>query len=307
MPVLSSEATKQVLSGSVAGISATIVVHPLDTIRTRLQTAEVSGAKYSGALDCAVKTLRYEGWKALYKGIWSPLMAQAVYKAVIFTTYNGVKRALDRPFSSIPSSSSKIENGRRAGIGQIMLAGAVAGGVNSFVVTPVELIRNNLMVQYDSKISRDKQSGKGSFKPRGDVDIARDVIRQRGIMGMWRGILPTFLRDSIGVAAWFGFFEMTHRHVCPQIGLTGTPGLMLSGIAGGIGFWVVAFPLDTIKSMVQVDSSSAGSTMTVLRTLLLQKNGLVTLYRGIGIAVIRGIPASGITFTVQRKIREALG
>eukprot|EP00466_Bigelowiella_natans_P007375 jgi/Bigna1/143618/aug1.80_g18326 len=283
-----------------------------------MQTAEVSGAKYSGALDCAVKTLRYEGWKALYKGIWSPLMAQAVYKAVIFTTYNGVKRALDRPFSSIPSSSSKIENGRRAGIGQIMLAGAVAGGVNSFVVTPVELIRNNLMVQYDSKISRDKQSGKGSFKPRGDVDIARDVIRQRGIMGMWRGILPTFLRDSIGVAAWFG--------------LTGTLGLMLSGIAGGIGFWVVAFPLDTIKSMtymtihsvqdiqlltvrkcgggkhqVQVDSSSAGSTMTVLRTLLLQKNGLVTLYRGIGIAVIRGIPASGITFTVQRKIREALG
>eukprot|EP00465_Bigelowiella_longifila_P001765 CAMPEP_0185253088 /NCGR_PEP_ID=MMETSP1359-20130426/1986_1 /TAXON_ID=552665 /ORGANISM="Bigelowiella longifila, Strain CCMP242" /LENGTH=276 /DNA_ID=CAMNT_0027835413 /DNA_START=124 /DNA_END=955 /DNA_ORIENTATION=- len=268
---------KQVLSGSIAGMSATIFVHPLDTIRTRVQTAEVSGTKYSGALDCAVKTLRYEGWKALYKGIWSPLMAQAVYKAVIFSTYNGINRALDKPFAPISSSSPKSESGRRSGIGQIMLAGAVAGGVNSFVVTPVELIRNNLMVQYDGEVFDNKRPGKSSLKFRGDVDIIRDVIRQRGIMGMWRGVLPTFLRDCVGVAAWFGFFEMTHRHVCPRVGLLDTPGLMLSGVAGGIGFWVVAFPFDTIKSMVQVDSSSAGSTVTVLRNLLLQKNGLATL------------------------------
>uniref|UniRef100_A0A6U3AS15 Mitochondrial carrier protein n=1 Tax=Lotharella globosa TaxID=91324 RepID=A0A6U3AS15_9EUKA len=277
---------KQVISGSAAGISATLLVHPLDTIRTRVQTADVSGVQYRGAIDCAAKTLKYEGLQAFYKGITFPLLAQAVYKSVIFTSYHAMQSLFPQTDGPPP-------------IPRVMLCGAAAGGINSFVVTPVELIRNNLMVQYDHKTEPRRW--------RNSMELVKDLTKRNGITGLWRGIGPTFLRDSIGVASWFGSFEVCLRYLCPHIGLSGTPALLLSGVSGGIGFWVAAFPLDTIKSLVQVEASShRGSAISVLLSLV--RNGeLHKLFRGFGVAVMRGIPGAAITFTVQRKTREALG
>jgi hypothetical protein len=64
----------------------------------------------------------------------APLAAQGLYKAVMFGTYSTAQAAVLelRP------------EGKRAGaltIPELYACGAVAGGVNSLVVTPVELVR----------------------------------------------------------------------------------------------------------------------------------------------------------------------
>lgn len=69
---------KNLIAGSCAGCASLLACHPLDTVRTRLQTT--GGSQFSGAIDCFVKTVRGEGALALYKGMAFPFAAQGVYK-----------------------------------------------------------------------------------------------------------------------------------------------------------------------------------------------------------------------------------
>lgn len=280
---------KQVASGGAAGMASTLLCHPLDTIRTRLQTAEIRGLKYAGAVDCAVKTASREGVRAFYKGLLSPLLAQCVYKAVIFTVYGTT-------LQSIAAPPQGAREGGTPPLAVVMAAGAVAGGVNSLVVTPVELVRNNLMVQ--------RGFASSNVSP---VQLVAETVRASGVLGLWRGVGATMLRDSVGVAVWFGAFQVGMRHVNPAIGLEGIPGLLGAGMLGGAGFWLAAFPLDTIKSIVQVqDRSRPARTAIGVASDLWVKRNLAKLYRGLGVALVRGIPGAAVTFAVQRRVHEAL-
>ena len=75
-----NETLRTVISGTAGGIASILAVHPLDTVRTRLQAAP-AGA-YRGAWHCARVTVRQEGPLALYKGLAWPLAAQGLYKAI---------------------------------------------------------------------------------------------------------------------------------------------------------------------------------------------------------------------------------
>jgi len=271
------------IAGSISGVAAIVVCHPLDTIRVRLQTSQ----KFTGALDCAVKTVRIEGPLALYKGLAIPLMAQAVYKAVMFGAYNGSQKMmryyLGRKLSSPPTKAVSLN------ISHLFVCGAVAGGMNSFVVTPVELIRNRLMVDYAATKSERK------FK--GPVHCALLVIKDKGISGMFRGLSPTLMRDMPGVGTWYAAFELA-RSALAKNSYTGMSANLLSGACAGIGFWAVALPMDRIKSIVQTDMSSRyGNVFQCVRGVVADE-GLLSLYKGWTVAFMRGIPGSAVTFSV---------
>ncbi|VVC89204.1 unnamed protein product [Leptidea sinapis] len=86
--------------GGLASIVAEFGTFPIDTTKTRLQ---IQGQKidprhvelrYSGMVDCFVKTSRQEGVKALYCGIWPAVLRQATYGTIKFGTYYSMKRIL---------------------------------------------------------------------------------------------------------------------------------------------------------------------------------------------------------------------
>ena len=59
--------------GVLAGIAGTLVVYPIDSVKTRLQNQKTTGSAgemmYTGYKDCLQKVIRYEGWRALYNGL----------------------------------------------------------------------------------------------------------------------------------------------------------------------------------------------------------------------------------------------
>ena len=59
--------------GTIAGISGTLVVYPIDSVKTRLQNQKSTGAQgemmYKGYVDCFKKVKKYEGVRALYNGL----------------------------------------------------------------------------------------------------------------------------------------------------------------------------------------------------------------------------------------------
>jgi hypothetical protein len=66
------------------------------------------------------------------------------------------------------------------------------------------------------------------------------------------------------VGLWFTFFNVSLQALTPEGEKPGTPQLLLAGASGGIGFWVAALPLDTVKSVMQVQADTDTDTDTAL-------------------------------------------
>lgn len=269
---------KSVTAGSVSGMASVVVCHPFDTIRTRLQ---ISPQRFRGFFDCAAQTIERESAAALYKGFAAPFFTQAVYKSVIFTTSAKFRNDIFPNCQTLqPWLTPSVIS---------LSSGAIAGGLNAFIVTPVELVRNRLQVQYKHVQS--------SRRYRGTFHCIAQVMRTEGIGAFWRGFSTTILRDSLGVACYFLGFDFAKQQLSQRTSIGDTSVLLTAGAFGGISFWAIALPFDTIKTLIQVDTKQ-GKHSGLLSTTgrLIQDHGVLHLLRGWQAAFSRGIPSAAITF-----------
>lgn len=250
-----------ILPASWAAVATTAIVHPADTVRTRLQATGSTSIS-----QCISALLSEGGVSAFYKGLSAPLLAQVAYKTTIFSTI-GVCHWI------VPEISH-------------FACGGAAGAVNSLIVTPVELLRNRLMVSSTSSSA---------------LFTLQSVLRERGVRGMWKGLGITFLRDSSGMALWYGMFNYSKEWMMGRYGVSGTDELPLysrivCGAIGGVSYWTAALPFDTIKSIVQTQKVEEPLLSTVRRVI--SEKGVYFLYRAWPIAYARGIPSSAIFLTL---------
>ncbi|CAN0877266.1 Mitochondrial uncoupling protein 4 [Linum grandiflorum] len=86
-----------VTASFAAGFVASVASNPVDVIKTRVMNMTVEAGKaapYSGALDCAIKTVKAEGPMALYKGFIPTISRQGPFTVVLFVTLEQVRKLL---------------------------------------------------------------------------------------------------------------------------------------------------------------------------------------------------------------------
>ncbi|KAH3670718.1 hypothetical protein OGAPHI_001233 [Ogataea philodendri] len=71
------------LSSTISGLGVGVVMNPGDVILTRVYNQQ--GNKYSGPIDCLVKTVKSEGVGALYKGFGAQLLRIAPHTVLTLT------------------------------------------------------------------------------------------------------------------------------------------------------------------------------------------------------------------------------
>ncbi|CAF5123956.1 unnamed protein product, partial [Rotaria sp. Silwood1] len=87
------------------------------------------------------------------------------------------------------------------------------------------------------------------------INITRNIIRTEGIRGLFHGLTTTLVRECPGYGCFFGGYELTrtllmHKNQKKEdIGFIKT---WISGGMAGICFWIVMFPIDAVKSRIQV-------------------------------------------------------
>ena len=276
--MVENETLRTVISGTCGGMASILAVHPLDTVRTRLQAAP-AGA-YRGAWHCARATLRREGPLALYKGLAWPLAAQGLYKAVMFGVYGAASRALRGGDPARPLAAHEV-----------FAAGGVAGGANALVLAPVELVRNR-------------------FQVAARRTTLRAVLREAAAAGgVYRGLGATLLRDVPGVGAYYAAFEAMRRRA---VALRGSPKLSLAelavaGAGGGVAFWTVALPLDFAKTRLQVGAEAGSASVAGVLRDAVRAGGLRRVYVGYASALARGVPGAAVVFSVYGAVHERLG
>ena len=291
-----SEDAAAVVCGSLAGSCMTFVGHPFDTAKVRMQTAPAH--RYDGTLHCMRSTIAREGPLALYKGLPPAILTTCVTSGLRFGIQHRFNVWIARHLGGDSRRFESLSVGAR--VAAEGGGGAACGLVLPLVFTPMELIKCRRQVLADNSVS--------------NLQIARHVLREHGLRGLYVGHRLTVLRSTLGNAAMFGAFE-GFRHVLHSPSVGGGVGGVGGGVGGGGrrlgGLWrdsvagvlagwfanVVCFPFDTAKSRMQVAFGSAdargGPThqpqMGIVSALSqLWREG--SMYRGLSAMLVRAVP-----------------
>jgi len=265
---------------------------------------------YRNAIDVLIKTIKNEGFLALYKGATPPAIGSAAIDSVLLGSLHNFRLLL---FRNGMTESLPISGGERLTLTGHGVAGCFAGVTSAFVATPIELVKVKLQLQLQ-RSARDRP-----FKS--PVDCARQIIQAQGITGLWTGLSGAMAVRSQFL--WmFGFFELfmrgfSHLQGTPFELNTGTANF-LSGGSASLIFWVFAIPADNIKnrmmSVALPPYLASARSIRNTRPSFFQvacrihaEHGLAGFFRGLGLSCLRSFPMNGGALFVYEGIMRWLG
>jgi solute carrier family 25 carnitine/acylcarnitine transporter 20/29 len=272
------------VAGSVGGAAQVFVGQPLDTVKTRAQIAPKG--MFKGPMDVLAQTVRKEGFFALYKGMASPLLGIAGVNSLLFASYVYSKRIV----SPFPQLSLK----------EIAVAGAMAGAANAILASPVEMFKVRMQGQYGAATDKKLR------------DVVKEMWRDWGFRnGVMRGYWVTFAREIPAYAGFYTAFEFSKRKFQSKYGdKVPVWALLASGSTGGIAYWLSCYPLDVIKSRIQLrQTPPTGKPWKYINNeirVVIAESGITGLFRGLSPSLLRTIPAGASTFAAFELTREFL-
>ncbi|XP_066992024.2 mitochondrial ornithine transporter 1 isoform X2 [Anabrus simplex] len=282
------------IAGSLGGVAMVLVGQPLDTVKVKMQTFP---ALYQGMAHCFQQTLKKEGIaRGLYAGTVPSIIANVAENSVLFTGYGACQKIVANITSQRTEDLGIVANGT---------AGFFAAFFSSFTLCPTELIKCQLQAMREMQM-RSLEPGQNVVKL-GPYSLTQKIIQQEGIPGLFRGLTSTLAREMPGYFFFFGGYEGTRELLTPpgktkdEIGPFRT---MIAGAVGGMIFWTIIFPVDVVKSRIQVEGLRDSMTSVLLR--IFRQEGITALYNGLQPTLVRTIPATAALFLVYETSKKML-
>ncbi|KFO79827.1 Mitochondrial carnitine/acylcarnitine carrier protein, partial [Cuculus canorus] len=274
---------KNFFAGGFGGVCLVFVGHPLDTIKVRLQTQPKpqpgQPPLYSGTFDCFRKTLVGEGVRGLYRGMAAPIIGVTPMFAVCFFGFGLGKRLQQRKPDDVLTYP------------QLFAAGMLSGVFTTAIMAPGERIKCLLQIQ----------AATGETKYSGSLDCAKQLYREAGIRGVYKGTVLTLMRVSPARGFFYFlllfFFLFLPPQPCCSVSDLSVPRILFAGGLAGIFNWAVAIPPDVLKSRFQTapPGKYPNGFRDVLRELI-REEGVASLYKGFTAVMIRAFPANAACF-----------
>ena len=193
--------------------------------------------------------------KLMYRGLLASISNMAALTAIQFFGTGLIKRAI------IGSEDRALTSS------EVLLSAFAGGALSGIVCGPLEL----------TMIQQQRFGGNIIGTPAG-------IIRESGLFGMCRGMLPAIMREGIFTCGYLGVTPLLEAKISQnesiqvlpkpviQFGCSMSAGLIASGLS---------HPADTIKTCMQGDIQQTTYTraMNGLQ-LIIQRDGIAGLYRG---------------------------
>lgn len=306
-------------AGAIAGIVTSILLHPIDLLKTRLQVQDgVIHKEFSGLRNAVSRTWQAEGLSGFYKGVAPACVGNGLSWGLYMFFYEQAKR---RRLASRTNSSAG-EPVARLGPGDHMLAAWEGGTITTLLTNPVWLVKTRLQLQLDA-------SGPGAY--RGAVDAVRSILREEGPAGLYRGLAPALLLVSHGMVQFAAYEELKLALGTPPGG-SGEAGTLSVGpgfVAGAASKFIatlVTYPSQVVRSRLQQRGGAyAGVVDCVMRTaryvrfrmsrcalwhhrlpLSRRQEGLRGFYRGLVANALRVAPSGAVTLVAYEQARGLL-
>ena len=259
---------QELLAGTIGGAAQAVVGHPLDLIKVKMQAAPKTFPTLSSSVQ---NILRNEGAAGFFKGLSAPLLSCGLTNAALFTIYGTSKRVV---------ASTAGADVTQLTLPQICLASMLSAPFYCSILTPVEVLKCNL--QFGNTYNGPLQA-----------------VRNLGLRGLYQGYMPTLGTRLVGSPSYFMAYELTKRTLTDGDYVDNDSILigLISGFCAGVAFWCAAFPIDLIKTRIQINTNPYMNTnpFNVAKQIVATES-VVGLYRGFLPCILRSGPANAVAF-----------
>lgn len=191
----------------------------------------------------------------------------------------------------------------------ICVAGSVGGLAQLGVSVPVEVMKVVLQSQIPHPDTHHKTLAINRDYYTGPREGALDIVRSKGLRGLYRGTISQMYRDIPASVSYFLIFEYcsfySHRYL-PSLN-SQLMNFMSGGVAGVLS-WTLIMPFDVIKSRVQADVKGnmfSGLWDCALKSV--RNEGVAVLFRGYSAVATRAFLVNSVTLLAYVELLKAFG
>ena len=279
-------------AGSVGGAIGVGISYPFDTLSTKAQVSTGNQETQLNFVRNIGRIWKNEGMRGFFEGVLVTMIGQAAIKAIQFAVNEITFLWLER-------------NTTISTLMKMAIAGTLAGLLSSFVVSPVELVK--IRMQAQNKVGYDKKDDDaGTLTPAYDneLDCARWIIENEG----WRALLfhglgITIIREIPSFAFYFVAYGLLARSAMANVlGPNAAP--LIFGAMAGWAMWIPTYPIDIVKTLVQVQTREKTKTRDDLLTSrqitakLFRTGGIRAFFDGLEPKLARAAVKHACTFWV---------
>ncbi|XP_059440768.1 uncharacterized protein LOC132173322 [Corylus avellana] len=291
--------------GAIAGAFGEGMMHPIDTIKTRIQSqAILSGSQNQKSVLQMVRTVWVaDGLKGFYRGIAPGITGSLATGATYFGVIESTKKWIEDSHPGL------------GGYWSHFIAGALGDTLGSVVYVPCEVMKQRMQVQ-------GTRASWGSVKPgmqmygyyTGMFQAGCSIWKEQGPKGLYAGYWSTLARDVPFAGLMVMFYEAMKNvtEYGKQKWIPNTnyqvnssmEGFLLGGLAGGFSAYLTT-PLDVIKTRLQVQGSTTryNGWFDAIRNVWMAE-GTNGMFKGSVPRIAWYIPASALTFMAVEFLRE---
>lgn len=283
------KACKPFVTGSLAGMSATCCIQPMDMIKVRIQLGAAEGGATS-PFTIASQMIKSEGFLSLYSGLSAGLTRQVVYTGARLGLFDiFTEKAKDKAYDGVPGFAKKS------------FCALGAGGIAAVAGNPADLAL--IRMQSDSMLPEAERRNY-----RGVGHALSSIATGEGPLALFKGALPTATR---AMALNFGMLAFNAQAKELLQGAGAPAAVQVFGASAIAGFAASAFslPFDFVKTQVQKmkpdpvtgEMPFKGPIDCAMKQV--QKGGILRLWAGFPTYYFRIAPHAMITLIAQDKIK----
>ncbi|KAK9836550.1 hypothetical protein WJX74_002900 [Apatococcus lobatus] len=299
---------KSLIAGGLAGGVSRTAVAPLERLKILMQV-QGSSKVYTGVWQGLKYMAKEDGFRGMMKGNGTNCVRIIPNQAVKFLTYEQLNRRLSHGMRQYGGDGQMTPLLR-------LVAGACAGVIGMTATYPLDMVRGRLTVQ-------EGRSGQGRY--RGIMHCTSTIVKEEGLMALWRGWLPSVIGVVPYVGLNFCVYETLKDVVLKYHGLTDERDLSIvtrlgCGAVAGTTGQTVAYPLDVVRRRLQMSGWSGASTlhaesgtavaykgMTDCFARTIKEEGAQALFKGLLPNYIKVVPSIAIAFVTYEQAKELMG
>ncbi|EAT40030.1 AAEL008213-PA [Aedes aegypti] len=282
--------------GGFSSCSAVLFTFPFDVLKTRQQLEHELLSKnsthqsaYRGLRQSIVSVIKSDGVFGLYKGLPAGILYQFSMNSVRLGTYQTVdnlgwirsENAVLTPFLAV-------------------FWGGVAGIVGATASCPVAVVKTQLQA-----FSSGKYTAKFQHQHDGMIDAFRNMYREAGIRGLYRGYTAHLTRVSLGSSVQMTSFAMSKDFFAQYEMFQQSVVLNALAASSVAGFFmcVLMSPVDVVTTrMTNQGVSSSGKGLLYKNIFdcfvkIYRSEGIHGMYKGIAPLYMRVIPHTVLNLT----------
>lgn len=278
----------KVLAGAATGILCAGLLQPFDVVKTRvIGPLDSSSIQFRSSGKLLFSILQNEGMFALWKGSIASILRVGGGAAIYFASLD-----LFVPLSDL---LSKTQESNSTSSIKALSSGALARTLAAVAMLPVTVLKTRFEGNYGPKYGNSYLSA------------IRGILKQEGVSGFYKGLVPLFFRDVPYSGLSFWIF-MESRNLLKATSLSDeAAGFLCGALSGGLAT-AITHPGEVLKTKMQLEDRKGTIGLYETCRVVYHSDGTIGFFRGFTPRVIKRSMSSAISwyvFTVYLILKES--